>query len=218
MLRSVIFAVLCVGFAATVSVAQAGQTFDWEAFRRANLERQSRPAGEPQSQRIFPQDTDGCNGVYEEPHVVEFDPKVAVWSVVVKSNECRLYLVYAPGWAKVYRIGVARDNQFSWREVTKVGDLQEHPTWHPPKEMIAREAARRHYLPEVVYPGPNNPLGERAIYLHHLSGGDTQYRIHGTIEPHTIGSRVSSGCIRMRNKDVVELYKYMRVGDTVLVQ
>ena len=106
-----------------------------------------------------------------------------------------------------YGIGVARRG-FSWSGVHKITAKKEWPDWIPPKEMLARQP----YLPHRMVGGPDNPLGARALYI-----GSTLYRIHGSNEPWTIGHNVSSGCIRMRNADVIDLYKRVNVGTKVVV-
>ena len=101
---------------------------------------------------------------------------------------------------------------FEWAVTHKISQKKEWPEWRPPAEMIAREAAKGRYLPTYLAGGIENPLGARALYL-----GSTLYRIHGTNQPWTIGGAVSSGCIRMRNEDVVDLYERVNVGTTVEV-
>jgi lipoprotein-anchoring transpeptidase ErfK/SrfK len=111
------------------------------------------------------------------------------------------------GRAMRYGIGVGRDG-FTWSGTQKIANKSEWPDWRPPAEMIARQP----YLPRFVAGGTHNPLGARALYL-----GNTQYRIHGTNVPRTIGQRVSSGCIRMTNDDVTDLYSRVNVGTKVVV-
>src|SRR6185369_5334832 len=111
------------------------------------------------------------------------------------------------GKAVRYGVGVGRPG-FEWAGVKSVTDKKEWPDWRPPAEMLAR----RPDLPTHMVGGPENPLGARAIYL-----GSSLYRIHGSNEPHTIGQAVSSGCIRMRNEDVIDLYEKVKVGTKVVV-
>jgi lipoprotein-anchoring transpeptidase ErfK/SrfK len=111
------------------------------------------------------------------------------------------------GRAKRYGIGVGRPG-FTWAGVHKVTAKREWPDWRPPEEMLKRQP----YLPDYMPGGPDNPLGARALYL-----GSTLYRIHGSNEPWTIGRAVSSGCIRMRNEDVIDLYGRVGVGTKVVV-
>jgi lipoprotein-anchoring transpeptidase ErfK/SrfK len=115
------------------------------------------------------------------------------------------------GRARRYGVGVGKPG-FEWAGAHKVTRKTEWPDWTPPSEMVSREAAKGHYLPARMDGGPENPLGARAMYL-----GSTLYRIHGTNAPWTIGSAVSSGCIRLRNEDVVDLYERVKVGTRVIV-
>jgi lipoprotein-anchoring transpeptidase ErfK/SrfK len=108
-------------------------------------------------------------------------------------------------------VGVGKEG-FSWRGSERVTRKAEWPGWTPPAQMIARERAKGRILPAHMPGGPENPLGARALYL-----GSTLYRIHGTNQPYTIGQAVSSGCIRMRNEDVMELYERVSVGTRVVV-
>ena len=138
---------------------------------------------------------------------VDYHGKQAPGTIVVDTPHHFLYLVEADGKAMRYGIGVARKG-FSWSGVHKVTAKREWPDWIPPKEMLARQP----YLPHRMTGGPNNPLGARALYI-----GHTLYRIHGSNEPWTIGHNVSSGCIRMRNADIIDLYKRVKVGTEVVV-
>lgn len=145
------------------------------------------------------------------PQMVSYETKHAPGTIVIDTNNRFLYLVMENGQAKRYGVGVGKPG-FEWAGTHKVTRKAEWPSWHPPKEMIAREAAKGHYLPTSMAGGPENPLGARALYL-----GSTLYRIHGTNAPWTIGSAVSSGCIRMRNEDVTDLYERVPVGAKVIV-
>lgn len=128
-------------------------------------------------------------------------------TIVISTKEKRLYLVLEDGTALKYGIGVGKQG-FTWKGSETISRKAEWPDWTPPKEMIAR----RPELPDHMDGGLNNPLGARALYL-----GSTLYRIHGTNEPNTIGRAVSSGCIRMANPDVMDLYQRVGVGTTVVV-
>jgi len=128
-------------------------------------------------------------------------------TVVIDTPQHFLYLVEPGGKAMRYGIGVGRPG-FTWSGVHAVSSKKEWPDWVPPKEMLERQP----YLPHRMAGGPNNPLGARALYL-----GSTLYRIHGSNEPWTIGKNVSSGCIRMRNSDVIDLYERVKVGTKVVV-
>ena len=139
---------------------------------------------------------------------VNFDGQYAPGTIVVNTAERRLYLVLPNGQALRYGIGVGRDG-FRWSGVHRVSAKKEWPSWTPPSQMLAR----RPDLPRHMAGGIDNPLGARAIYL-----GSTLYRIHGSNEPETIGQAVSSGCFRMTNDDVADLYNRVSVGATVIVK
>ena len=138
---------------------------------------------------------------------VAFETKEPAGSIVIDTRTRYLYLVLGNGRALRYGVGVGRPG-FSWKGVKTVSSKKEWPDWRPPAEMRLRQP----YLPVHMPGGPNNPLGARALYL-----GSSLYRIHGSNEPHTIGSAVSSGCFRMRNQDVIDLYNRVRVGARVVV-
>jgi lipoprotein-anchoring transpeptidase ErfK/SrfK len=129
-------------------------------------------------------------------------------TVVINTQERRLYYVLGNGQALRYGIGVGRDG-FRWSGVKRVTAKKEWPSWTPPAQMLQR----RPDLPRHMAGGPDNPLGARAMYL-----GSTLYRIHGSNEPETIGQAVSSGCFRLTNEDVIDLYNRVQVGTTVIVQ
>jgi lipoprotein-anchoring transpeptidase ErfK/SrfK len=138
---------------------------------------------------------------------VRFPTSQPAGTVIINTNERMLYLVQAEGKALRYGIGVGRPG-FTWAGVHHVSDKREWPDWTPPQEMLRR----RPDLPRHMVGGPDNPLGARALYL-----GSTLYRIHGSNEPWTIGTQVSSGCIRMRNEDVIDLYARVKIGTKVVV-
>jgi lipoprotein-anchoring transpeptidase ErfK/SrfK len=129
-------------------------------------------------------------------------------TIVISTRERRLYFVLGDGQALRYGIGVGRDG-FTWSGVKRVSAKREWPDWTPPPQMLKR----RPDLPRYMRGGEDNPLGARAIYL-----GSSLYRIHGSNEPETIGQAVSSGCFRLTNDDVIDLYNRVRVGATVIVQ
>ena len=145
------------------------------------------------------------------PQTVDYETKYKPGTIVIDTNNRFLYLVLGDGKARRYGVGVGKPG-FEWAGAHKITRKAEWPGWTPPKEMIEREAAKGHYLPAYMDGGPENPLGSRAMYL-----GSTLYRIHGTNAPWTIGYAVSSGCIRMRNEDVVDLYERVNVGTKVIV-
>jgi lipoprotein-anchoring transpeptidase ErfK/SrfK len=138
---------------------------------------------------------------------VTYDGPHAPGTVVIDTPDKFLYLVQPGGRALRYGIGVGRPG-FEWAGVKTVSLKREWPDWRPPAQMLRR----RPDLPRYMEGGPDNPLGARALYL-----GSSLYRIHGTNEPHTIGQAVSSGCIRMLNEDVTDLYERVRVGTRVVV-
>jgi lipoprotein-anchoring transpeptidase ErfK/SrfK len=139
--------------------------------------------------------------------VVSYSGREAPGTIIVDTANTYLYYVLGGGRAMRYGIGVGREG-FSWSGVQSVARKTEWPDWHPPAEMIERQP----YLPRFMAGGPGNPLGARALYL-----GNSMYRIHGTNMPSTIGQRVSSGCIRMLNEDVIDLYNRVNVGAKVVV-
>lgn len=142
-----------------------------------------------------------------EKQMVGYDGKEHAGTIVIDTPNKFLYLVQGDGRALRYGIGVGKPG-FTWSGVKTVSAKREWPDWTPPAEMIAR----RPDLPRHMAGGPENPLGARAMYL-----GSTLYRIHGSNEPWTIGTNVSSGCIRMRNDDVIDLYGRVTVGARVIV-
>ena len=146
---------------------------------------------------------------------VRFATTEAPGTIIVDTNNKFLYFVEGPNRATRYGIGVGRDG-FGWSGVVNIGRKAEWPTWTPPAEMRAREAKEGHVLPAVMQGGEDNPLGARAMYLY-KGGRDTIFRIHGTNQPWSIGLNLSSGCIRMMNKDVIDLYSKASVGAKVVV-
>ncbi len=139
--------------------------------------------------------------------IVSYATREAPGTVIIDTPNTYLYYVLGGGQAIRYGIGVGRDG-FTWSGVQSVTRKAEWPDWTPPPEMIARQP----YLPRQMAGGPGNPLGARAMYL-----GGTVYRIHGTNAPGTIGTHVSSGCIRLTNEDVTDLYSRVNVGTRVIV-
>jgi lipoprotein-anchoring transpeptidase ErfK/SrfK len=141
-------------------------------------------------------------------------------TIIIDPQNHFLYLVQGGGRALRYGVGVGRQG-FGWSGVATIHDKQEWPDWYPPKEMIERQPELRRQMSELqsglgMPGGPRNPLGARAMYLWQ-GNKDTLYRIHGTVEPWTIGRSVSSGCIRMINQDVIDLYQRTPVGARVVV-
>jgi lipoprotein-anchoring transpeptidase ErfK/SrfK len=142
-----------------------------------------------------------------EKQLVEYHGKEGAGTIVVDTPNKFLFLVQGDGKALRYGIGVGKPG-FTWSGVKQITAKKEWPDWTPPAEMLQR----RPDLPRHMEGGPQNPLGARAMYL-----GSTLYRIHGSNEPWTIGTNVSSGCIRMRNQDVIDLYGRVNVGARVIV-
>ena len=139
--------------------------------------------------------------------VVDFVSHEAPGTVVIDTGNTFLYLVLNPRQAMRYGIGVGREG-FTWSGEQAVARKTEWPDWRPPADMLSRQP----YLPRFMAGGPGNPLGARAMYL-----ADTEYRVHGTNKPDTIGKRVSSGCIRLTNEDVADLYERVKIGAKVIV-
>jgi lipoprotein-anchoring transpeptidase ErfK/SrfK len=154
--------------------------------------------------------TEQPSGVVQERfrrQMVNYNTSEAPGTIVIDTPNTYLYLVLGNGKALRYAIGVGRQG-FTWSGVEAISRTAEWPDWYPPAEMIARQP----YLPRFVAGGPGNPLGARALYL-----GHSQYRIHGTNDPSTIGHNVSSGCIRLTNQDVIDLFGRVKVGTKVVV-
>src|SRR5690606_23912911 len=145
---------------------------------------------------------------YKGKKTVAFTENYKPGTIIVRTRQRRLYYVLPGGKAIEYGVGVGRDG-FQWGGATKVTRKAVWPTWTPPKEMHERQPG----LPVSMPGGPDNPLGARALYL-----GSSLSRIHGTAYPHTIGHAVSSGCIRMLNEEVIDLYERTRVGTVVIVE
>ena len=139
--------------------------------------------------------------------VVNYFSREAPGTIIIDTPNTYLYLVLGNGQAMRYGIGIGRDG-FTWSGTQTITRKAEWPAWTPPPEMIARQP----YLPRHMTGGPGNPLGARAMYL-----GGTIYHIHGTNAPETIGTRVSSGCLRLTNEDVIDLYSRVNVGTKVIV-
>jgi lipoprotein-anchoring transpeptidase ErfK/SrfK len=139
--------------------------------------------------------------------IVSYATREAPGTIIIDTANTYLYYVLGDGQAVRYGIGVGRDG-FTWSGTQSITKKAEWPNWTPPAEMIARQP----YLPRFMAGGPGNPLGARAMYL-----GGTVYRIHGTNAPETIGTHVSSGCIRLTNDDVSDLYSRVNVGTRVIV-
>jgi lipoprotein-anchoring transpeptidase ErfK/SrfK len=188
---------VALGFSAVLSgplKAQSLSLYDPDEMRSGGAPRGKLP-GQPAAASPIPRTT------------VAYDGKEAPGTIIVNTAERRLYLVLGNGQALRYGIGVGRLG-FTWAGVTAVSAKREWPDWTPPPQMLRR----RPDLPRHMAGGPENPLGARAMYL-----GSSLFRIHGSNEPETIGQAVSSGCFRLTNEDVIDLYDRVRVGARVIV-
>jgi lipoprotein-anchoring transpeptidase ErfK/SrfK len=169
--------------------------------------------GDPRNMAAFPPDVRPEIGPKKElaPQfrrtLVDYPTKEPAGTIIIDTPNTYLYLVLGNGKALRYGIGVGREG-FTWSGVQQVTRMAEWPDWNPPEEMIVRQP----YLPRFMAGGETNPLGARALYL-----GKTVYRIHGTNQPSTIGTFVSSGCIRLTNEDIMDLYTRVKVGTRVVV-
>jgi len=176
-----------------------------------------RPLYAPQPQAVEPQQimpeqdaSEAAHPAFDpkfEKQLVEYHGKETAGTIVIDTSSKFLYLVQGEGKAMRYGVGVGKPG-FLWAGVKTITAKKEWPDWTPPAEMLRR----RPDLPRHMEGGPQNPLGARAMYL-----GSSLYRIHGSNEPWTIGQAVSSGCIRMRNEDVIDLYDKVKVGTKVVV-
>ena len=203
---------LAVAFAAGVVVLAAGADAKAGALGGGLIELLFTGKAEPMRQASLAPTVDPEILRYaEDPRyqrqVVDYHGPEKPGTVIINTPERLLYLIETDGKAIRYGIGVGRPG-FTWAGVKTVTMKKEWPDWRPPDEMLRRKPELPHFMPG----GPENPLGARALYL-----GDTLYRIHGSNEPWTIGTQVSSGCIRMRNEDVIDLYNRVPVGSKVIV-
>jgi len=169
--------------------------------------RQYAPQTEPQTQQQSDDSTSDQLSPELRRQVVAYQTNEPAGTIVIDTAHKFLYLTMGGGKAMRYGIGVGRQG-FTWSGVQTISRKAEWPDWIPPVEMVARQP----YLPRWVAGGPGNPLGARAMYL-----GNTQYRIHGTNDPTTIGKNVSSGCIRLENSNVEDLYQRVGLGTKVIV-
>jgi lipoprotein-anchoring transpeptidase ErfK/SrfK len=159
--------------------------------------------------QVAPQSDEATSPLAQEyrHQIVAYPTSEPAGTIIIDTAHKFLYLTMGGGRAMRYGIGVGRQG-FTWSGVQTISRKAEWPDWIPPKEMVARQP----YLPRWVSGGPGNPLGARAMYL-----GNTEYRIHGTNDPSTIGKNVSSGCIRLENSEVEDLYSRVNVGTKVIV-
>jgi lipoprotein-anchoring transpeptidase ErfK/SrfK len=170
------------------------------------------PEGNSNVMQLPPEDQPETGQPQELPanlkrQIVDFRTKEPAGTIIIDTPHTYLYLILGNGRAVRYGIGVGREG-FTWSGTERISKMKEWPDWFPPAEMIERQP----YLPRMMAGGPGNPLGARALYL-----GHTLYRIHGTNQPSTIGKTVSSGCIRLLNEDIEDLYSRVQVGSRVVV-
>jgi lipoprotein-anchoring transpeptidase ErfK/SrfK len=181
------------------SLARAQSTNDAPSPDEMQIDEQ--PGHEPTAAE------DQLDSVYQR-QVVFFRTSEPAGTVIIRTSDRFLYLILGPDRALRYAIGVGREG-FQWAGLERISRKQEWPDWRPPPEMIERQP----YLPRFMAGGPGNPLGARALYL-----GKTDYRIHGTNLPETIGQAVSSGCFRLVNDDVIDLFNRVPIGTRVIVK
>lgn len=202
MSKSVTFAAMAAAAALTCNVANAEPLFAFlappaPAQAAPQVERPA-PADESDDARLDPR---------LQRQVVSYSGREAPGTVIIDTQRTQLFYVLGNGKAVRYGIGVGREG-FTWSGVKSIIRKTEWPDWYPPPAMIARQP----YLPRMVAGGPGNPLGARAMYI-----GGTEYRIHGTNDPSSIGKHISSGCIRMTNDNVIDLYNRVSIGAKVIV-
>ena len=190
-------AMLALGLAAGAALAQGAS----KAAQRETMDIGDEPG------RVSTEETSIASGAFAR-QLVLFRTQEAAGTVVVHTSERFLYVVLGNNRALRYGIGVGRDG-FQWSGLVKITRKAEWPDWTPPPEMIARQP----YLPRFMAGGPGNPMGARALYL-----GSTVYRIHGTNQPETIGHAISSGCFRLANGDVIDLYERVPLGAKVVIR
>jgi lipoprotein-anchoring transpeptidase ErfK/SrfK len=199
---ALIFAGALLGASALLTGAASAQVLGYAAAPQSAF-----PSDEVMA---TPEDGNGSSSVVPERlrrANVAFSTSEAPGTVIIDTGNTALYYVLGQGRAIRYGVGVGREG-FTWSGVQTISRKAEWPDWHPPAEMIARQP----YLPRFMAGGPGNPLGARAMYL-----GSSVYRIHGTNDPSTIGKFVSSGCIRLTNEDVADLFSRVDVGTRVVV-
>ncbi|MBW9065017.1 L,D-transpeptidase [Rhizobium herbae] len=191
--------------------ALSGKRVDWQRVIRGVVVAASCwfaiPSTQPLASGLVPRNLGPTTGV-----IVTAEQNYPSGTIIIVSKNRTLDLIVSGNRAIRYKIGVGRDG-FRWSGVVRVGHKAEWPDWRPPAEMKVRSPD----LPELVPAGPFNPLGARGIYLYR-GNADTLYRIHGTNDQSTVGGFASSGCFRMSNADVIDLYNRVKVGATVIVK
>lgn len=195
--------------------------FDWEYYRKTGKRRtrsstSKKTVTTTRKSASTKKRTLRKQGVaYKGREIVAFKSSEKPGTIIIKTDERALYQVLGNGKAKRFLVAVGKDG-FSWSGVARIGMKRVNPTWTPPPEMIERTPKYAKWADGMPGGIPENPLGVRALYLFN-KGGDTQYRIHGTNAPSSIGTAASSGCIRMLNNEVIELYSSTPVGTKVIV-
>ena len=207
-MRRVASVFLCLVLASTAATAQSVEIFGaMDGSTGVHLGKKRRHANElvfTLAPRASPE--------HLRREIVPFHRPLPPGSIVVQTKKRKLYYVLPGGEAIEYPVGVGKQG-FTWSGTNRITRKAEWPTWRPPAAMIRREAAKGRVLPDYMEGGVDNPLGARALYI-----GHTEYRIHGTTQPWSIGRAVSSGCIRMLNEHVIDLYDRVEVGARVLVE
>jgi lipoprotein-anchoring transpeptidase ErfK/SrfK len=207
-MRKNVMAAVAASFLVIVSTAYAGQLkFDPGVFKiygGMNTDEQSASLFSPKDQEP--------SSARVTHRVIAFESQLAPGSLLIRTSERKLYYILSDSQAIMYPVGVGREG-FTWSGQNKITRKATWPDWRPPQVMIEREAAKGHVIPAFMPGGPENPLGARALYI-----GDTDYRIHGTTAPWSIGRAMSSGCIRMMNDEVIDLFNRVKIGTDVVVE
>jgi len=207
--NALIFAAAMILAPALAATNASAQTLGYASSSSNLFRTEDGSLGVPQA-AVKEDDGDGSSSEVPERFrraIVNYNSREAPGTVIIDTANTTLYYVLGQNRAVRYGVGVGREG-FTWSGVQTISRKAEWPDWHPPAEMIARQP----YLPRFMAGGPGNPLGARAMYL-----GGTEYRIHGTNDPSTIGKFVSSGCIRLTNEDVADLFGRVDVGTRVVV-
>ena len=197
--KTITAAAVCASLFASAASAQQSTQFNGVIIVAA--------AASPSQQDAATAQKDAASTQFKRATIVNFASTATPGSILINTREHALYLVLGNGQAAKYRVATAKKG-FEWAGTHKISSKAKWPSWSPPAEM----RQRRPELPAFMAGGPTNPLGARAIYL-----GNSIYRIHGTNEPKSIGKSASSGCIRMLNEDVSELYQFVKLGASVTV-
>jgi lipoprotein-anchoring transpeptidase ErfK/SrfK len=206
MLRRSFLSLLAASFIAVpAAIPAVAETFTSDRGWRRKLRRKAKRVKAKKPRRP----------AYQGRAEVDFSSREKPGTIIIKTDEKALYRILGSGRAMRYLVAVGKEG-FSWSGIAKVGMKRENPVWTPPPEMIDRKPEYAKWADGMPGGIPINPLGPRALYLFNR-GGDTGFRIHGTIHPESIGTAASSGCIRMLNREVIELYGLTRVGTKVIV-